>query len=128
MWLAGKKIAPTESTPKVVLDPDGVITIRGRSLNKNSEDIYQQIDSWLDIYLHDPADTTKVELYFEYFSNNNLNIFNSILKKISRLQLSNKKVVINWYYEEDDDDILSLGENISSVLDIPINLIMIPEA
>ena len=27
-------------------------------------------------------------------------------------------------YEEDDDDILAQGENISSVLDIPINLIL----
>jgi hypothetical protein len=127
MWLAGKKIAPTESTPKVVLDPAGAITIRGRSLNKNSEDVFQQIDSWLDVYLHNPAETTNVELYFEYFNSNNSTIFNALLKKISRLQLNNKKVVINWYYEEDDEDILSLGENISLVLHIPMNLIMIPE-
>jgi hypothetical protein len=128
MWLAGKKIAPTESTPKVVLDPEGAITIKGRSLNKNAEDIYQQIDSWLDIYVHDPAETTTVEIYFEYFNSVNSIIFNSLLKKIFSLQLNDKKVIFNWYYEEDDEDILSLGENISSVLNIPFNLIMIPES
>jgi len=128
MWLAGKKIASTESTPKVVLDPEGVITIKGRSLNKNSEDIFRQIDSWLDIYLHDPAETTNVEIYFEYFNSVNSIIFNSILKKLSGLQLQNKKVIINWYYEEDDEDMLALGENISSVLNIPMNLIMISES
>jgi len=52
MWLTGKKIAPTESTPKVILDPEGIITITGRSLNKSADDVYQQIESWLDIYLH----------------------------------------------------------------------------
>jgi len=128
MWLAGKRITPTESTPKVVLDPEGIITIRGRALNTNSEDIFRQINSWLDEYLDDPAETTNVEIYFEYFNSVNSLVFNTILRKISKLQLNNKKVVFNWYYDEDDEDILSLGENISLALDIPMNLIMIPEA
>jgi hypothetical protein len=34
---------------------------------------------------------------------------------------------MNWYYEEDDEDILAQGENISSVLDIPVNYIMLSE-
>jgi hypothetical protein len=41
--------------------------------------------------------------------------------------LKNKEFVINWYYEEDDDDILAQGENISSILNIPVNLIMTEE-
>ena len=54
-------------------------------------------------------------------------IFISLLKKISNVKLKNKELVINWHYEEDDEDILAQGENISSVLDIPINLIMTSE-
>jgi hypothetical protein len=34
--------------------------------------------------------------------------------------------MINWYYEEGDEDILEKGENISSVLDVIFNFIMIP--
>jgi len=122
MWLTGKKIAPTESTPKVILDPEGIITITGRSLNKSADDVYQQIESWLDIYLHTPAETTRVDICLEYFNSVNSAIFNTILKKVSSLTLQGKKVEINWYYEEDDEDILSLGENISLVLNIPFNL------
>lgn len=55
-------------------------------------------------------------------------IFISLLKKISNVKLKNKELVINWHYEEDDEDILAQGENISSVLDIPINLIMTSES
>jgi len=58
----------------------------------------------------------------EYFNSVNSAIFNTILKKVSSLTLQGKKVEINWYYEEDDEDILSLGENISLVLNIPFNL------
>ena len=124
MLLTRKNIAPTESTPEVVLDPDGVIIIKGRSMNINAGGFYEQIESWIDIYVHNPPDMTCVDIYLEYFNGVNSAIFNSLLKKISNVKLKNKELVINWYYEEDDDDILAQGENISSVLDIPINLIL----
>ena len=126
MLLSVKHIAPTNSTPGVFLDPGGTITIKGRSMNKNDAEFYKQIESWIDIYVHNPADTTCVDIYLEYFNGVNSIIFNSLLKKISNVKLKNKELVINWYYEEDDDNILAQGENISSVLDIPINLIMLP--
>jgi hypothetical protein len=119
-----KNIAPTDSTPGVLLDPGGTIIIKGRSMNKNATEFYKQIESWIDIYVHNPADITCVDIYLEYFNGVNSIIFNSLLKKISKVRLKNKELVINWYYEEDDDDILAQGENISSVLDIPINLVL----
>jgi hypothetical protein len=128
MSITGKIITPTESTPKVVLDPEGVIVIKGRSLNKNADNIYLEVENWINIYVSNPAELTYVEISFEYFNNVNSKIFNSLLKKISTVSLKNKKVVINWYYEEDDEDMLAYGESISSTLDIPINLVMIPES
>ena len=128
MLLSGKNIAPTNSTPEVVLDPDGVIIIKGRSMNKNATEFYKQIESWIDVYINNPANLTRVDIYMEYFNGINSMIFNSLLKKISDIKLKDKKFIINWYYEEDDEDILAQGENISSVLDIPINLIKISES
>ncbi|HEX7494170.1 MAG TPA: DUF1987 domain-containing protein [Bacteroidales bacterium] len=124
MSLTVKNIAPTNSTPGVFLDPGGSIIIKGRSMNKNAAEFYKQIESWIDIYVHNPADITCVDIYLEYFNGVNSIIFNSLIKKISKVRLKNKELVINWYYEEDDDDILAQGENISSVLDIPINLVL----
>jgi hypothetical protein len=51
----------------------------------------------------------------------------SLLKKIESVKLKNKKYIINWYYEEGDEDILEKGENISSVLDMPFNFVMISD-
>ena len=128
MLLTRKNIAPTESTPEVVLDPAGVIVIKGKSMNKNAAEFYAQIVRWIDAYINDPADLTSVDIYPEYFNGVNSMIFISLLKKISNVKLKNKELVINWHYEEDDEDILAHGENISSVLDIPINLIMTSES
>jgi hypothetical protein len=63
MLLNRKNIAPSESTPKVVLDPDGVIMIKGLSMNKNAAEFYQVIEDWIDIYARNPADQTRVDIY-----------------------------------------------------------------
>jgi hypothetical protein len=68
-----------------------------------------------------------VDICLEYFNGVNSLIFTSLLKKITEVKLKDKLIVMNWYYEEDDEDILAQGENISSVLDIPVNYIMLSE-
>lgn len=128
MLLSRKNIKPTESTPGVVLDPAGIIMIKGRSMDKNAADFYKQIEEWIDTYISDPADQTRVDICLEYFNGINSMIFTSLIKKITEVKLKDKLVDINWYYEEDDDDILAQGENISSILDIPVNLIIIDES
>jgi hypothetical protein len=126
--LIRKNIAPTENTPKVILDPEGVIMIKGRSMINNAAEFYKQIEEWIDLYVSNPADLTRVDICLEYFNGVNSIIFISLLKKITKVKLKDKLVSINWYYEEDDDDILAQGENISSVLDIPVNLILLSES
>ena len=81
--------------------------------------------NWIDSYISDPADLTCIDFYMEYLDGINLNIFISLLKKITSVKLENKKCIINWHYEEGDVDILDKGEYISSVLDIPLNIIKI---
>jgi SiaC family regulatory phosphoprotein len=128
MLLTSKNIAATQSTPEVILDPYGVIIIKGRSMNKNAAEFYKQIERWINEYVCNPAKITRVEIYFEYFNSINSKIFISLLRKISEVRLKDKEFIINWYYEEDDEDILAQGENISSVLNIPINMIIISES
>ena len=127
MLLTGKKIEATESTPEVVLDPNGVIRIKGRSMAKNAAEFYSQIEKWIDLYIINPPDLTCICFYLEYLNGINSSTLISLLRRISNLKLQNKQFMINWYYEEDDDDILAHGEKISLVVDIPVNLIMMPE-
>jgi hypothetical protein len=48
----------------------------------------------------------------------------SIIKQLSKVIQQNKKIAIRWYYEEDDEDMIDRGEYISSVLNVPIEIIM----
>jgi hypothetical protein len=127
MLLSGIRIAATENTPEVILQPSGKIIISGRSMCKDAALFYKQMESWLDVYLKDPADITRVDIWLEYFDNINYSAFISVLRKIKSVNKESKQFIINWHYEEDDDDIMAQGENISSVLNIPVNLVMISE-
>ncbi|HEY5124358.1 MAG TPA: DUF1987 domain-containing protein [Ignavibacteria bacterium] len=118
------QILPTKHTPEISLNPEGIIKIRGRSMNGNVTKFYKQIEDWIDKYICNPADLTCVDFYLEYLNTNNLKFYISLLNKIESVKLKNKKYIINWYYEEGDEDILEKGEYISSVLDVPFNLIM----
>ena len=121
------KISATKNTPEVVLNPDGMFKIIGRSMNANVGEFSKQIDDWIDSYVHNPADLTCVDFYLEYLNTTNFKFYISLLIKIESIKLKDKKYLINWYYEEGDEDIIEKGEYISSVLEVPFNFIMIPD-
>ena len=100
-----------------------IITIKGRFLVLNPTDVPVQIVSWIDTYLGNPAQLTEVIIALEYLNSFGTKNLMSILKQLSKVIQQNKKIFIRWYYEEDDEDMIDRGEYISSVLDVPIEII-----
>ena len=119
------RISPTKNTPEVILNPEGIIKIRGRSIHENVADFFMPVEAWVTGYIVSPADVTCVDLSLEYFNSASAKVFIHILQKITYVTLRHKKFIFNWYYEEGDDDILERGEYFSSVLDVPFNFIKI---
>jgi len=120
-------ILPTKDTPGIILNPNGIIKIVGRSMIADVNDFTKQIEGWIEKYIYDPADITCVDFHLEYLSTNNQKFYINLLEKIEQIKLRNKKYIINWYYEEGDEDILEKGEYISSVVEISFNFIMITD-
>jgi hypothetical protein len=117
-------ILPTDINPELILDPEGIITIKGRYLVLNPTDVPVQLVSWIDAYLRNPADSTEVIIAMEYLSSIGTKNLMSILKDLSKVTQQNKKIVIRWYYEEDDDDMIDRAEYTSSILNVPVESIM----
>lgn len=118
------KFAPTRNTPEIILNPDGIIKIRGRSLHENAAAFFAPVEEWISSYLISPANVTSVDMDLEYFNSASSKILISLLQKITYVTLKHKKFIINWYYEEGDEDILERGEYFASILDVPVNFIM----
>ena len=121
------RILPTKDTPEIILNPDGMIKIRGRSRIEDTNEFFKQIEVWIDEYICNPADITCVDFHLEYISTNNQKFYITLINKIKPIKLKNKKYIINWYYDEGDEDILEKGEFISSVVEIHFNFIMISD-
>jgi hypothetical protein len=117
-------IFQTDLNPELILDPEGIITIKGRYLVLNPSDVPVQIMSWIDAYLRNPAESTEVIIALEYLSSIGTKNLMSILTDLSKVIQQNKKIVIRWYYEEDDDDMIDRAEYTSSVLNVPVVSIM----
>jgi hypothetical protein len=118
-------ILPTDKSPDVLLDPEGVVKITGRAIDENLRIVPEQITNWIDVYLLNPVKTTQVVIALEYLNSFNTIILTSILRRLSQVKKQSKELVIKWYIENDDDDLLDRGESISTTFDIPIEFILI---
>jgi hypothetical protein len=117
------RISPTKNTPEIILNPEGIIRIKGRSIHENVTDFFEPVEDWISTYITVPADITSVDLNLEYFNSASAKVFIHILQKITYVTLKHKKFIFNWYYEEGDDDILERGEYFASILDVRFNFI-----
>lgn len=117
-------ILPTNKTPDILLNPEGTIKIRGRAIDESRTKFSDQIMSWIDAYLLNPAKSTEVTIALEYLNSFNSIIIASFLKKLLQVNKQSKNLVIKWYVEDDDDDLRERGEYISSTFNIPIDFIM----
>ena len=119
------RISPTKNTPEIILNPEGMIRIKGRSIHENVDDFFAPVEDWVSAYIDFPADITCVDINLEYFNSASAKVFIHLLQKITYVTLKHKKFIFNWYYEDGDEDILERGEYFSSVLDVPFNFIKI---
>jgi hypothetical protein len=119
------RIPPTKNSPEIIMNPEGSIKIRGRSIHENVNVFYLPVSEWITEYIENPADITSVEMKLEYFNSASAKVFIQLLQKLTYVHLKHKKLVLNWYYEDGDEDILERGEYFASILDIPFNFIKV---
>ena len=119
------RISSTKNTPEIILKPEGMIRIKGRSIHENVADFFTPVEDWVTEYIDHPAEITCVDINLEYFNSASAKVFIHLLQKITYVTLKHKKFIFNWYYEDGDEDILERGEYFSSVLDVPFNFIKI---
>ena len=116
-------IESAKKTPHIILDPDGLIKMSGRSIHEDPAKFFDPLVDWIQDYCNNPKEVTTVEIQLEYFNSGSAKYILSILQILTSLTARDLKLVINWFYEEGDDDILERGEYYASILDINFNFI-----
>jgi hypothetical protein len=62
MSIQGKKILSTAKTPEIFLNPDGVVTIKGRWMMENSDNFSKILSDWFDTNVFELPEITAVNV------------------------------------------------------------------
>jgi hypothetical protein len=116
-------IPRSKSSPEVIMDyENGLLEIIGESYPENSLGFYKPVYDWLNKCIQDKIQL-KVNFKLNYFNTSSSKCVIDILDSLDKYFVNGGKVEINWYYEEDDEDMKETGEEFSSDLKVPFQLV-----
>ncbi|HKK63467.1 MAG TPA: DUF1987 domain-containing protein [Bacteroidales bacterium] len=116
------ELQSTVKTPYVLLDPEGVIKFRGRSIPEDVSLFFEDVLLWVTDYVSQPAQETYVEVEMEYLNSGTSKYMLRILKEVKKIAENGFPIKVKWIYEEGDDDIMERGEYYASILGLNIEL------
>ncbi len=106
-----------------ILCRDGFISMNGNSILADPKAFFQPVTDWVLQYVTNPAETTKVDLEFDYVDTASVQSVFSIIKVLKKIPYSEKRVVVNWHYEFDDPELLEVGEIMQTRLGLNFNFV-----
>lgn len=108
-------------TPAITMDPDGKLSITGRSLPENAEMFYKPIVDWIDRYASEDApEQTQLVIELEYFNSSSVKQILTILLRLEELhRMEGKEVQVIWSYNQDDELMEMKGREMESLVDLP---------
>ncbi|MBL4670229.1 MAG: DUF1987 domain-containing protein [Flavobacteriales bacterium] len=119
-------IEGTLKTPTISFDEiNNYLLIEGRSTLENPAKFYKPLISKLEKLEKSSSREMKIDFKLEYFNTTSSIAILDVLKRLQSLN-KDKEIVINWSYDEGDEDILEIGEDYSSILKFPFNLVINP--
>ena len=118
-------IEATAQTPRIEFDAElGVLKISGRAFPQKILDFYAPVIKWVEEYINVAKQETIWDLKMEYINSASTMIVANLLKKLSAITGSGKKLTINWRHSlDDEDDMLEIGKEMEVLLNFPFNFI-----
>jgi len=118
-------IQSTTNTPSVRLSKQtNKFLISGVSLPENVLDFYRPVIDWIIKYFNDPNPESVFEFKFNYLNTASSKIINNILQILDEQYNNGMKVKVAWYYDLEDAETKELGNDLSEMLDIPMEFLV----
>ncbi len=95
-----------------------IFQIAGNSTPEDVNLIYNPIEDWLDNEGKN-LDHCQCKLFFKYLSSSSHHKVFNVLQKLDDLFAEGRKLSVEWAYENIDVDMLRLGLDFASILEIP---------
>jgi len=105
-------IQATQYTPQIILDPDGYMSIKGKSYPENSFEFYEPIIQWFENYfLTQPTQKTIIDMHIIYFNSSSSKVFFDLFDLIEE-HTAKHSIEINWIYDIDNENVIEAGEDL----------------
>ncbi len=129
-------IEPTESSPKITLDPaNHIFEISGISRPEDVRDFYYPVFDWFEkfktevidskIYIYDKDNPLNFKIKLAYFNSSSAIFLSNLLTEFNKFHEQGQYVKIYWFFEEDDDDMREAGEELSEMLELTFNYVAV---
>jgi hypothetical protein len=117
------------NSPTINFNPDtGILKIYGRSIPENPVKFYQPIENWISSFLETNPSKIILHIYLDYLNTHSTECVLILIKKIEGYYLSSKSdIKVIWNFDVDDEDMQTLGEDLSSISEIPFEIIQVIE-
>jgi hypothetical protein len=102
-------IHATSTTPKVVFQIDGTLSISGRSIQEDAKKFFKPIQGWISEILKIPPPGMSISFQFEYCDTATLKNIHELLQHVKKNAPDYKNITVKWYYESGDDEIKEQG-------------------
>ncbi len=110
-------IEATKNSPRVELNPNGKISMKGRCFIEDSFTFFSPV---IKIFKNNNFGAVNIDIQLEYLNTSGLvQIFN--LMTLIKDKYVPARITINWFYEEGDEDIYEVGKTIESQINLPFN-------
>ncbi len=116
-------IQKTKTSPEIIMDFErGILDIIGESYPENAVGFYKPVFDWLNSATSANIPIT-VNFRLDYLNTSSSKCVIDILDILDKYHGNAGKVSVKWYYKEDDDDMLETGEEFSSDIKVPFELL-----
>lgn len=128
-------IKRTDKTPEIVLDTDKrLFQIRGNCLPENIREISSEVTGKYEQFListlsgcaeEERSDVFRVHFRMGYFNSAAAKFIADLIMISGKYTSKGLNIRLYWYFEEDDHDMLEAGEEISQLVNVPMEFITI---
>jgi hypothetical protein len=112
-------IYKTSNSPEVKMcEEENYLEISGESYPVNPIKFYEPVFKWSNEILLFKNEISLI-FKFDYLNTTSSKILMDILDISNDFHKKGKKITINWFYKKNDEDMLEMGQEFESSLDLP---------
>jgi hypothetical protein len=100
-------------TPQIVFNPDGNLSITGKSLPEDTAKFYEPVLNWI---IECDIDSLNITIKLDYMNSSSAHQISKLLI-YAKDNPNVKDCNINWYYDTEDEDNLDFGKELEYMTD-----------